>query len=279
MKTRIITAIVCLALFIPTLIFSYTWVFTAVMTLLALVAVYEICGCIGVRKAIFISVPAYAVTAVVMLLILYCRDKKLFLPIVCAAALLFMFIVFTVSMFSSGNIRFSQSAELISFTAYIITGFLSILLLRGTEMGKYLYLLVFIGAWSTDTGAYFIGVLFGKHKLIPEVSPKKTVEGAFGGVLGCVVGFVLYGFIVSKLHSDIRVNYLMLILLALVVSVVSQLGDLIASFVKREQGIKDFGFIFPGHGGVLDRFDSIIAVAPLIYIASLFVTKDIFSAI
>lgn len=279
MKTRIITAIVCLALFIPTLIFSYTWVFTAVMTLLALVAVYEICGCIGVRKAIFISVPAYAVTAVVMLLILYCRDKKLFLPIVCAAALLFMFIVFTVSMFSSGNIRFSQSAELISFTAYIITGFFSILLLRGTEMGKYLYLLVFIGAWSTDTGAYFIGVLFGKHKLIPEVSPKKTVEGAFGGVLGCVVGFVLYGFIVSKLHSDIRVNYLMLILLALVVSVVSQLGDLIASFVKREQGIKDFGFIFPGHGGVLDRFDSIIAVAPLIYIASLFVTKDIFSAI
>lgn len=279
MKTRIVTAIVCLALFIPTLIFSYTWVFTAVMTLLALVAVYEICGCIGVRKAIFISVPAYAVTAVVMLLILYCRDKKLFLPIVCAAALLFMFIVFTVSMFSSGNIRFSQSAELISFTAYIITGFLSILLLRGTEMGKYLYLLVFIGAWSTDTGAYFIGVLFGKHKLIPEVSPKKTVEGAFGGVLGCVVGFVLYGFIVSKLHSDIRVNYLMLILLALVVSVVSQLGDLIASFVKREQGIKDFGFIFPGHGGVLDRFDSIIAVAPLIYIASLFVTKDIFSAI
>ncbi len=279
MKTRIITAIVCLALFIPALIFSYTWVFTAVMTLLALVAVYEICGCIGVRKAIFISVPAYAVTAVVMLLILYCRDKELFLPIVCAAALLFMFIVFTVSMFSSGNIRFSQSAELISFTAYIITGFLSILLLRGTEMGKYLYLLVFIGAWSTDTGAYFIGVLFGKHKLIPEVSPKKTVEGAFGGVLGCVVGFVLYGFIVSKLHSDVRVNYLMLILLALVVSVVSQLGDLIASFVKREQGIKDFGFIFPGHGGVLDRFDSIIAVAPLIYIASLFVTKDIFSAI
>lgn len=279
MKTRIITAIVCLALFIPTLIFSYTWVFTAVMTLLALIAVYELCGCIGVRKAIFISIPAYAVTAASMLLILYCRDKKLFLPIVCASALLFMFIVFTVSMFSSGNIRFSQAAELISFTAYIITGFLSVLLLRREEMGRFLYLLVFIGAWSTDTGAYFIGMLFGKHKLIPEVSPKKTVEGAFGGVLGCVVGFVLYGFIVSKLHSDISVNYLLLILLALVVSVISQLGDLIASFVKREQGIKDFGFIFPGHGGVLDRFDSIIAVAPLIYIASLFVTKDIFSLI
>ena len=190
-----------------------------------------------------------------------------------------MFIVFTVSMLSSGNIRFSQSAELVSFTAYIITGFLSILLLREADMGKYLYLLVFIGAWSTDTGAYFAGVLFGKHKLIPEVSPKKTVEGAFGGVLGCVLGFVIYGFIISKRHPEISVNYLLLVPLALAVAVISQLGDLIASFVKREQGIKDFGFIFPGHGGVLDRFDSIIAVAPLIYIASLFVTKDIFTFI
>lgn len=279
MKKRIITAIVCLALLVPTLIFSDTWVFPAVMTLLALIAVYEICGCIGVRKAFFISIPAYIVTAAVMLLIIYCRDKKLFLPIVCASALAFMFIVFTVSMLSSGNIRFSQSAELVSFTAYIITGFLSILLLREADMGKYLYLLVFIGAWSTDTGAYFVGVLFGKHKLIPEVSPKKTVEGAFGGVLGCVLGFVIYGFIISKIHPELSVNYLLLVLLALAVAVISQLGDLIASFVKREQGIKDFGFIFPGHGGVLDRFDSIIAVAPLIYIASLFVTKDIFTFI
>lgn len=98
-------------------------------------------------------------------------------------------------------------------------------------------------------------------------------------MLGCVLGFVIYGFIISKIHPEISVNYLLLVLLALAVAVISQLGDLIASFVKREQGIKDFGFIFPGHGGVLDRFDSIIAVAPLIYIASLFVTKDIFTFI
>ncbi len=279
MQKRIITAVVCLALFIPTLVFSDTWVVPAVMTLLALFAVYELCGCIGVRKNFFVSIPAYLVTAAVMPLILYCRDQKLFLPIVCASALVFMFIVFTVSMLSSGNIRFSQSAELIAFTAYIITGFLSILLLRRMEMGKYLYLLVFIGAWSTDTGAYFVGVLFGKHKLIPEVSPKKTVEGAFGGVLGCILGFVVYGFIISKINSGISVNYLKLILLALAVAVISQLGDLIASFVKREQGIKDFGFIFPGHGGVLDRFDSIIAVAPLIYIFSLFIPENIFTLI
>lgn len=279
MKKRIITAIVCLALFIPLLVFSDTWVFPVVMTLLALVAVYELCGCIGVRKTFLISIPAYIVTAAVMMLILYCRDKALFLPIVCAASLVFAFTVFVVSMLSSGNIRFSQSAELVSLTAYIIAGFLSILLLREAEMGQYLYLLVFIGAWSTDTGAYFVGVLFGKHKLIPEVSPKKTVEGAFGGVLGCVLGFVIYGFVVARIHPEISVNYLMLVLLALAVSVVSQLGDLVASFVKREQGIKDFGTIFPGHGGVLDRFDSIIAVAPLIYMATLFVAKGIFSLI
>jgi len=111
--------------------------------------------------------------------------------------------------------------------------------------------------------------LFGKHKLIPKVSPKKTVEGAFGGILGCIVGFVLYGLIMQAI-SEVKVNYIAIILLAIVISIVSQFGDLVASYIKREREIKDFGFIFPGHGGVLDRFDSIIAVAPTIYFITYF---------
>lgn len=178
-------------------------------------------------------------------------------------------------MFSCGNIKFSQAAELVSVTCYIIIGFLSIILLRKwPETGQYLYLLIFIGAWMTDTGAYFVGVLFGKHKLIPAVSPKKTVEGAVGGVFGCVIGYAVYGLILDKCFS-VSVNYIALLILAVVIAVVSQLGDLIASYIKREQGIKDFGFIFPGHGGVMDRFDSIIAVAPVIYGATLLLPSTI----
>ena len=147
------------------------------------------------------------------------------------------------------------------------------LLRRQGDAGVYLYGLIFIGAWMTDTGAYFVGVLFGKHKLIPKVSPKKTIEGAFGGILGCIVGFVLYGFIIQSI-CDVKVNYVAMIVVATVISVVSQFGDLVASYIKREREIKDFGFIFPGHGGVLDRFDSIIAVAPTIYFITYFTANS-----
>jgi phosphatidate cytidylyltransferase len=177
-------------------------------------------------------------------------------------------------MLSLGEIKFLQAAELITWTLYIMIGIMSIALLRRQgDAGVYLYGLIFIGAWMTDTGAYFVGVLFGKHKLIPKVSPKKTIEGAFGGILGCIVGFVLYGFIIQSI-CDVQVNYVAMVVLATVIAVVSQFGDLVASYIKREREIKDFGFIFPGHGGVLDRFDSIIAVAPTIYFITYFTANS-----
>ena len=175
----------------------------------------------------------------------------------------------------------------VSVSTYIAIGFLCIILTRyATEshidgdvrkiMGNYLYMLIFLGAWSTDTGAYFVGVTMGKHKLIPGVSPKKTVEGAIGGVFGCAAGYAIYGAVLA-LAFDVKVNWPMLMVLAVIIAVVDQLGDLIASYIKREQGIKDFGTIFPGHGGVLDRFDSIIAIAPVIYIFSMLARVSIFS--
>lgn len=265
MVKRIITAAVCLGLLIPTLVFSDTWVFFAVMTVLAVIGVYELCGCIGIRKQFFLSVPTYLITIAAMVLTFYFRYKAIYLPLICFVILLFMFIEFTASMLSTGNVRFSQAGEAISFTAYIAVGFLCILLLRNLgDTGRYLYLLVFIGAWSTDTGAYFAGVTLGKHKLIPEVSPNKTVEGAIGGVLGCLAGFAIYGGILSAI-GNVTVHFLPLMVIGLITPVISQIGDLIASYIKREQGIKDYGNLFPGHGGVLDRFDSILAVSQFLY--------------
>ncbi len=266
MLKRIITAIVCIAILIPVLIFSDTWIFTLVLGLLALLAVYEITGCINVRRKYLLAITSYVFTAVVIFLMTtFYMEFDNFIPTLFAVGYAYLFLIFTFTMFSCGNIKFSQAAELVSVTCYIIIGFLSIILLRKwPETGQYLYLLIFIGAWMTDTGAYFVGVLLGKHKLIPAVSPKKTVEGAVGGIFGCILGYSVYGLILDKCF-DVSVNYIALLILSVVIAIVSQLGDLIASYIKRECGIKDFGFIFPGHGGVMDRFDSIIAVAPVLY--------------
>ncbi len=270
MKTRIITAIVAIGILIPILVLSHTIVLPIAASICAMIAIFEITGCVGVRKTLTLSVTTYLFSAAILFLVtVYFMDFieiGKFTPILFAIAYLYIVLIFAFTMFSRGGIRFSQAAELVALSVYVLIGFLSIILLRSeVEMGKYIYLLIFLGAWMTDTGAYFVGVFFGKHKLIPEVSPKKTVEGAVGGILGCVLGYVLFGVIIAAFF-DVQVNYIVLTLLAIVISVISQCGDLIASYVKRERGIKDYGFIFPGHGGIMDRFDSIIVVAPVLYV-------------
>ena len=287
MLKRVITAIVAICVLIPCLILSDTVIFPIACSIVALIALYEITGCIGVRKKWLISGMTFLygalVSAVVTAYFVGVKNSAEFYSIfsmekvvvmVFGATCAYIFLTCCFTMLSLGEIKFLQAAELITWTLYIMIGIMSIALLRRQgDAGVYLYGLIFIGAWMTDTGAYFVGVLFGKHKLIPKVSPKKTIEGAFGGILGCIVGFVLYGFIIQSI-CDVKVNYVAMIVLATVIAVVSQFGDLVASYIKREREIKDFGFIFPGHGGVLDRFDSIIAVAPTIYFITYFTANS-----
>ena len=279
MKTRVITAIVAIIILVSILVFSATPILPLAASICALIAVFEITGCVGLRRTWVLSLTTYIFSALALFLVfvhfLGYIEIASFTSILFAVLYIYVFLIFAFTMFSKGAIKFSQAAELIALTFYILVGFIAIVLLRNVEpAGKYLYLLIFIGAWMTDTGAYFVGVFFGKHKLIPEVSPKKTIEGAFGGILGCIVGYVVFG-VILNVFFDVTVNYIALILLAIVISVISQCGDLIASYVKREHGIKDYGSIFPGHGGMMDRFDSIIVVAPVIFGIILLLPSDI----
>lgn len=162
-----------------------------------------------------------------------------------------------------GAVEYSLLSKVYMSVLYVATGFTSLILLRDSENGKYVFLLVFIGAWITDTMAYFTGFLFGKRKLIPEISPKKTVEGAIGGTLFSGIAFVAYGLIIEHL-TDAEMNMPILFAAGIVAAIAAQFGDLIASVIKRESNVKDYGNIFPGHGGILDRFDSIISLAPFI---------------
>ncbi len=141
-----------------------------------------------------------------------------------------------------------------------------IYLTREFVNGKFFIWLIFLCAFGCDTGAYLVGVSIGKHKLIPSLSPKKTIEGSIGGIVIATALCMLFGVIVEKNFVISHINIpLFCALTGLIGSVLSQIGDLAASAMKRYKGIKDFGKLIPGHGGILDRFDSVLFTAPAVY--------------
>ena len=158
-------------------------------------------------------------------------------------------------------------AWLLLGSAYIVLGFLSLLGLRLAYANFLVLLWLLLTIWITDSGAYFVGKAYGQHKLAPTISPHKTWEGA---VAGAVVGMLLGGLFFSLVF---HVNFFLSLLVTLLVSSVGQIGDLVESKIKRLAGVKDSGKLFPGHGGVLDRFDSIMLAAPFAYILALLILK------
>lgn len=145
------------------------------------------------------------------------------------------------------------------------------LIREGFVAGKYLIWFVFLCSWGSDTCAYAVGVLIGKHKMTPKLSPKKSVEGAIGGIVGAALLFALYTYLigrysVSAQFGGFSISPVGAAALGAVGALASMVGDLAASAVKRDYGIKDYGKLIPGHGGIMDRFDSVIIAAPLIFI-------------
>ncbi len=267
-----------MCILLPVLFLSGTLLFPIVTALFSFLAVYEMLSCLGTLKKAAISVPilSYAIllplaiflfgrTDGLSLLTMAVQSRALVLLFVLAAFILLMFYLFAVAVIARRSITFAEIASSFLASFYVINSFLAILLIRYGEHGHLYYLLCFIGPWVTDIFAYFTGYFFGRHKLIPEISPKKTIEGSVGGILFCVGAFLAFGSIAGSV-SGTAPNYLVLAALGLLVSVLSQIGDLFASLLKREKSIKDFGNIFPGHGGIMDRFDSVLAVSPLLLI-------------
>lgn len=265
MRTRVLTGIVALCVLIPILIFSNTFIFDLALAVCCVISVFEILKCVGTLKKLWISIPTLMVSPLIVLAIRPLKntlDGFSFTQVTLPVLLIAMLYLLAVMVFSKNKITIEDVSVSGFMSAYIAAAFASILFLRDSTGGAYTYLLVFIGAWVTDVFAYFCGMLFGKHKLIPEVSPKKTVEGSIGGTLFCGGAFVLYGVLIDRFVEQAnRMNLLLLFAYGIIVAVVSQVGDLCMSAIKRHYGIKDFGKIFPGHGGMLDRFDSILAVS------------------
>jgi phosphatidate cytidylyltransferase len=228
-------------------------------------------GCIGLKKNLFLIIPLCLVAAFFPIYTRYLYSSgQLNAPhelvkLAVAVTFIMALYVFGVAVFDNKKAVITDAGLLFSSCFYIIAAFTSIVYIHDyIAYGNYLYLLAFICAWITDIFAYFTGRLLGKHKLIPAVSPKKTVEGAIGGIVFCVIATVLFGFVIERFFNNYgitRANYLVLIIAGIFASVVSQTGDLIMSVIKRHYDIKDYGKLFPGHGGMLDRFDSVLAVS------------------
>lgn len=261
MLGRIMVALVGIPLLIVILFFSPVIVLTVAFSALCAIAAYELLGATQAVHNRRLVVYAALFSALVPLWYYFgCR-------IVGAVGGVFvlMLLLFGEAIASRQTMQVEEMAMTV-FAALVVPSMLSVFVLMADLEHARLYMfLPFVCAFTSDAFALFAGMRFGKHKLAPHLSPKKTVEGSVGGFLGAALCCVLYGLFISKVLGHAPV-YWMLALYGLLGSLVSQLGDLSFSYIKRQYGIKDYGHLFREHGGVLDRFDSVTFCAPLTYL-------------
>lgn len=258
---RILVSVVCVPLIFLILFYAPPIAIPIAVSLLSMIATHEVLWSTGfVQNA---KLSGYSILLAGSIPFWVYIGQGMF------SALCALFLYFTLVFIEAISSHYAVTMEKMGgafFFAALIPYFLSTFIrLDQMDSGKFLILTPLIAAFLSDAFALFAGMLFGKHKLAPELSPKKTVEGSVGGVFGAVLGMLIYG-AVMQFGFRFQVNYLLLLLYGLIGSVVAQLGDLSFSYIKRQYKLKDFGNILPGHGGVLDRFDSVIFCAPLIEI-------------
>lgn len=257
MKARILVAVIGLPLLIAMLLLLPIWVTAAVLALLCAIAVYELLYATGLLRNKRIMVVSMAM-AIFVCVWSYLGMPGLPMQI---AALIFVIYLFAELLVANTALDFSRLC-LSLFAAVVLPYCLSaVTRILGMDGGRALVFAPFVMTMVPDSGAFFVGRACGKHKLAPAISPHKTVEGVIGGVVTGILAMLLYALILS--HCGFRVNYLYAGIYGLLGAGGSTLGDLVYSTVKRQHQIKDFGNLLPGHGGVLDRFDSTSVVAPL----------------
>lgn len=272
MKTRVITGLVGLVAVLGWLMSMYTPIFTAVLAVVSAIGVYELLKAFEVKN-IILKVLCTAVSFVVPFYFSYRNtvDIPLFpvITLLILSALIIMVLDFK-------NLKFEQIVCSLFGAVFVPAALSCVILFRDTYInfpdaykrndGIFFILFAFFCCWLSDTFAYFAGRKFGKHKLAPVISPKKTVEGAIGGIV-CTAVLNTALFFVFKLNFDLSesISLPLILISSVCLSVISIFGDLTASTIKRHHGIKDFGNILPGHGGVMDRFDSSCFVFPSLY--------------
>ncbi len=262
MKTRLITAIIGLIIVVPIIIYGGL-PFVLAAYLLGTVGLFEL-----VRMYKPKEVFLYLVFSVIFLWLLIYPSEMINIFSVELAKyqiiLIMLLFLLSLTVFTKNKFNFTDAGFLVLSIIYLGLSFYYLIEVRMSGLHYILFILFVI--WSTDSGAYFLGKSLGKRKLWPEISPNKTVGGALGGIfMAILVG------IVFQLIYPFEISMMSIILLSILISIVGQLGDLVASGFKRIYQVKDAGKLFPGHGGVLDRLDSLVFVLLVLYAFELFI--------
>lgn len=261
MKQRIITAVIGIIIIVPIILYG-SWPFYLIAYLLGTIALFELVRMYRIQHHIITIMLA----TIFLWLFMYPQET---IPFIDDAVSKFdLFVIYLVLLLfitvaTKNKFTFTHASLLFVGTIYVGMALQSMMDVR--ILGLHYFLFVLFTVWATDSGAYFIGRAFGKRKLWPDISPNKTIGGALGGIcFAIVLGIIFYS--IYPLHVSIP----FLILSSTIISIVSQIGDLVASAMKRHFDIKDFGHIFPGHGGVLDRIDSLVFTFIILHIVPLF---------
>lgn len=263
MKQRILTALTALPA-VLVLLFCPVWVVMLAVMGASMMGLWEYYSAVGLDKNKTLTGMGFVAAVLIPL------GSWMSVSGIQTVLYLYIVVLFLLFLKEHKTIHWSQMALLVMGLLYIPYFLSHIIYVRDMELGRFYIWLVFIGAFLTDTCAYFVGCSMGKKKLCPEISPKKTVEGAIGGIVGCGISFLVFGIVVNLgfdgVLGDVRFSLAKLFLCGLFCALVSEAGDLVASMLKRQFEIKDFGNLLPGHGGILDRCDSIILVAPALFV-------------
>lgn len=260
MKTRVITAIIALLVFIPMLLIGGV----PLQILVALMAVVAVDEILIMRKKILISFEAIVSNLAVIIAVLpnsyWPQETPLLFQ---QSTLLYIFILLMLAhtVLSRNHFSFDDAAVVVLSVFYIGLGFHFFIMARNMIDGLATLFFALLIVWITDSGAYLVGRKVGKNKLAPRISPNKTWEGSIGGTLVSVIVSAIY----LKFFPQ-SYDWTVMLVIALVASIAGQFGDLIESALKRYYNVKDSGKILPGHGGILDRFDSLLMVLPVLYL-------------
>jgi len=257
MKSRLLVAAIGVPILLCVIFLAPVWVIALALSVLSALGAYELCKCVGAPRMVGSLALVGSIWAVFGSW-LQVSQTELFL-------LAFVIALFAYAVIKAGEVKFAHIGAALFGMFAIPYAFSSFLRIEAMTDGRAWLLLPFLFSFASDTGGYFAGRAFGKHKLAPKVSPKKTVEGSIGGILGNVAAGLIFSFLLNGDYNHV-INYIEIALLAVLCSIVAQLGDLSFSLIKREFGIKDYGKLFLEHGGVLDRFDSVLFVAPVLSI-------------
>ncbi len=263
MKTRIITAVIGIPLLVLILLFGTRsfWIINALISLATGMMTVELLTAKKLHQNLLISVPSVIFSIAMPL---FSFTPFFYLPIA-----LYILVMFSILMLNNDKLHYDSLSFALSGSFVIAFGMSCLTYLNAVNpaYNSFFFAACLAIPWMADAGAYFAGTFFGKHKLCPKISPKKTVEGFAGGALFSIIASFLVGYIFKTfIFPDAYINYLALLIIGVLDSVISVIGDLSFSLIKRHCGIKDYGSIFPGHGGMLDRCDSVIFTCPLVLI-------------